>query len=117
MTSRIPGIPTDDLLRPLRAELGDLVREEVGRALDGYLGKAREGRTGTRMLAGAAVLGSMSAGSATALLIRLLERRPAAAPGVVAAALGAAATALAAAGRRRLRAAWSPAPSGPAGSA
>ncbi|MGY1604431.1 phage holin family protein [Geodermatophilus sp. SYSU D00815] len=114
MTSGIPGIRAGDLAQPLGEELLALVRQEVRRLQRDYLGKARQGRTGARLLGGAAVLGSMSAGSTTALVIRLLERRPGTAPGVTALVFGAGAAALAAAGRARLRQAWAPLPSSPA---
>jgi hypothetical protein len=110
MTSGIPGIPGPDALQPLGAEVAALVRQELERIPREYLGQARRGRTGLRMVAGATVLGSMAAGSVTALAIRLLERRPAAAPATTAAVFGAASAALAAAGRARLRRAWSPVP-------
>ena len=74
----------------------------------------RESRVGVRLAAGSAVLGSMAAGAATALLIRVLDRRmpPTASAAVTAAVLGAGASAMAAAGRSRMRAAWEPAPEG-----
>ena len=110
MASAIPGVPGRDALQPLAAELGSLVRRELQQFAGEYFGQARRGRTGLRMVAGATVLGSMSAGSTTALVIRLLERRPAVAPATTAAAFGAASAALAVAGRARLRRAWSPVP-------
>jgi len=106
----IPGVPGREALQPLIAELRALVREELHRIPQQYLDPARGGRIGMRMLFGAAVLGSMAAGSATALAIRLLEKRPAAAPATTAAVFGAASAALAAAGRTRLRRAWAPVP-------
>src|SRR4051794_25324733 len=99
MTSGIPDVPGipdvsgRDVLQPLSAELGALVREELQRVQREYLGQARGSRTGLRMVAGAVVLGSMAAGSATALVIRLLERRQAAAPATTAVVFGAASAA------------------------
>lgn len=112
MRPGIPGIPTGDLLQPVRAELATLVRQELQRVQQEWVGKARQGRTGARMLGSSAVVGSMAAGSATALVIRLLDRRmsPTSSAAVATALLGAGASALAAAGRARLRQAWSPVP-------
>lgn len=112
MTSGIPGLRAGDLLEPLSAQLPALVRQELQRVLQEYLDKPRQGRTGMRMLGGSVVLGSMAAGSATALVIRLLERRPVRSPAVTTVLFGAPAAALAAAGRARLRQAWSPVPEG-----
>jgi Putative Actinobacterial Holin-X, holin superfamily III len=108
----IPGVPTGDLLQSLRADLSSLVRQQFQSVVQEYLGKAGQGRTGARLLGGSAVLGSMAAGSATALAIRLLERRPATAPALTAALFGAAAAALVARGREQMRRAWSPLPQG-----
>jgi Putative Actinobacterial Holin-X, holin superfamily III len=110
MTSSVPEIPTGELVQALSAELSALVRQELQRIQQDYLGKARRGRTGVRMIGGAVVLGSMATEAATDLVIRLQERRSAAPPAVTAAVFGAAAAALAAAGRMRLRQAWSPLP-------
>ncbi|MGY1639913.1 phage holin family protein [Geodermatophilus sp. SYSU D00703] len=110
MTAGIPGVPSGDLLQPLTGELSRLVHGEFQRLREEFLGPARRGRTGARMLGGSVVLGSMAAGGTTALLIRLLDRRlpPTASAAVVAAALGAGASALAAAGRAQMRQAWQP---------
>jgi Putative Actinobacterial Holin-X, holin superfamily III len=110
MTAGIPGIPSGDLLQALTGELSRLVHREFQLLREEVLGTARRGRTGARMIGGSAVLGSMAAGSGTALLIRLLDRRlpPTASAAVVTAVLGAGASALAAAGRARMREAWNP---------
>jgi hypothetical protein len=115
MTSRIRGVPSRDLLQPLTEELGAVVHQEVERVWRETTRPYRESRTAVRLLGGSAVLGSMAAGSATALLIRLLDRRmpPAASAAVTAAVLGAGASAMAQAGRARMRGARRP-PQGPA---
>jgi len=105
MTSRIPGVSGTDPLQPLSEQLGAVVRYEVERVWREATRPYRESRTGVRLLGGSAVVGSMAAGSATALLIRLLDRRmpPTASAAVTAAVLGAAASAMARAGRARMR--------------
>ena len=110
MTSHIPGLPNGDLLQPLTEQLGAAVHREVERVWRETTRPYRESRTAMRLLGGSAVLGSMAAGSATALLIRLLDRRmpPAASAAVIAAVLGAGASAMAQAGRARMRGAWTP---------
>jgi hypothetical protein len=110
MTSRIPGVPGQDLLQPLTEQLGTVVRQEVERVWQETTRPFRGSRTARRLLAGSAVLGSMAAGSATALLIRLLDRRmpPTASAALTAAVLGAGASAMAKAGRARLRGAAGP---------
>ena len=120
MTSRIPGVPSQDLLQPLTEQLGAVVHQEVERVRREITRPYRESRTAVRLLGGSAMLGSMAAGSATALLIRLLDRRmpPTASAAVTAAVLGAGASAMARAGRARMRGAGGPpqgsAPHGPA---
>jgi hypothetical protein len=108
-------VSTGDLLQSLSGELSTVVRREVQAALREFTSPFRESREGARMLGGSAVLGSMAAGSATALAIRLLDRRlpPTVSTAVVAAAFGAGASALAAAGRARMRQAWTPAHEAP----
>jgi hypothetical protein len=114
MTSRIPGVSSSDLLQPLREELGVVVHQEVERVWRETARPYRESRTAVRLLGGSTVLGSMAAGSATVLLIRLLDRRmpPAASAAVTAAVLGAGASAMAQAGRMRMREKWTR-PQGP----
>jgi Putative Actinobacterial Holin-X, holin superfamily III len=115
MTSRIPGVSSPELLQPLREELGVVMHQEVERVWREIAGPYRESRTAVRLLGGSAVIGSMAAGSATVLLIRLLDRwmAPAASAAVTAAVLGAGASAMAQAGRVRMRGAWTR-PQGPA---
>jgi hypothetical protein len=105
MTSHIPGVPNGDLLQPLTEQLGAAVHREVERVWRETTRPYRESRTGVRLLGGSAVLGSMAAGSATALLIRLLDRRmpPTISAAVTAAVLGAGASVMAQAGRARIR--------------
>jgi Putative Actinobacterial Holin-X, holin superfamily III len=112
MTSHIPGVPNGDLLQPLTEQLGAAVHREVERVWQETTRPYRESRTGVRLLGGSAVLGSMAAGSATALLIRLLDRRmpPTMSAAVTAAVLGAGAAVMAQAGRARLRGATAPGP-------
>jgi hypothetical protein len=108
MTSGVPGLPGRDLLEPLTEQLGAVVHREVERVREEITRPYRESRSGVRLLGGSAVLGSMAAGSATVLLIRLLDRRlpPTASAALTAAVLGAGASAVAAAGRARMRGAW-----------
>jgi Putative Actinobacterial Holin-X, holin superfamily III len=110
MTSHIPGVPDRDLLQPLTEQLGAVVHREVERVWRETTRPYQESRTGVRLLGGSAVLGSMAAGSATALLIRVLDRRlpPAASAAVAAAVLGAGASVLAQASRARMRGAVGP---------
>jgi len=105
MTGSIPGVPGNELLQSLSADLTALVRQEFQALQLELTSPFQRYRAGARLLGGSAVLGSMAAGGATALAIRLLDRRmPAtASAAVVTAALGAGASALAAAGRARMR--------------
>jgi hypothetical protein len=104
MTGGIPGIPGNELLQSLSADLTAAVRQEFQALQHELPNPFHRFGAGARLLAGSAVLGSMAAGGATALAIRLLDRRlPAtASAAVVTAALGAGASALAAAGRARM---------------
>jgi hypothetical protein len=114
MTAGIPGMAGKDLLQPLSAELSRLVHQEFQQLRQELTGPFRRTGTGARLLGGSAVLGSMAAGGATALAIRLLDRKlpSTASAAVVTAALGAGASVLAAAGRAQMRQAWAPPPSG-----
>src|SRR4051812_27686260 len=103
MTGSIPGVPGNELLQALSADLTALMRQEF-QALQHELTRPfLRARAGSRLLGGSAVLGSMAAGGATALAIRLLDRRlPAtASAAVVTAALGARASAIAGAAPAR----------------
>jgi len=112
MTSHIPGLPDGDLPQRLTEQLGAVVQREVERVWRETTRPYQESRAGVRLLGGSAVLGSMAAGSATALLIRLLDRRmpPTLSAAVTAAVLGAGASVMAQAGRARLRGAPAPGP-------
>ena len=112
MTSGIPGGSSRDLLQPLTEELGAVVHREVERIRQELTRPYRESRAGMRLLGGSAVLGSMAAGSATALVIRLLDRRmpPTASAAVAAAVFGVGASVMAAAGRARMHVTSRPAP-------
>ena len=105
MTGGIPGVPGNELLQSLSADLTALMRQEFQALQRELTNPFLRFRTGARLLGGSAVLGSMAAGGATALAIRLLDRRlPAtASAAVVTTALGAGASAMAAAGRARMR--------------
>ena len=89
-----------------------MVHREVERIRKELTRPYRESRAGARLLAGSAVLGSMAAGCATALVIRLLDRRmpPTVSAAVAAAVFGVGASVMAAAGRARMRLATGPAP-------
>lgn len=91
-----------------------LVRQEVGRARRELTAKARDASTGAAMVGGAALLGTLAAGTGTAALVLFLARRPepsAAALGVTGLYVGAGAL-LARQGIARLRAAAPPVPQG-----
>jgi hypothetical protein len=105
MTGGIPGVPGNELLHSLSADLTAAVRQEFQVLQHELTSPFRRAGGGARLLGGSAVLGSMAAGGATALAIRLLDRRltATASAAVVTAALGAGASALAAVGRARMR--------------
>ena len=115
MTGAIPGVPGNELLQSLSADLTALVRQEFEALRHELTGPFQRAGTGARLLGGSAVLGSLAAGGATALAIRLLDRRlpGTASAAVVTAALGAGASALAAAGRARMRQALTSPPEAP----
>jgi Putative Actinobacterial Holin-X, holin superfamily III len=116
MTSGIPGASSRDLLQPLTEELGAVVHREVERMRQELTRPYGESRAGVRLLGGSVVLGSMSAGSATALVIRLLDRRmpPMASAAVATTVFAVGASVMAAAGRTRMRMARGSAPQGSA---
>jgi len=89
-----------------------LVRQEVGRARREMTAKAKDASPGAAMVGGAALLGTLAAGTGTAALVLLLARRPepsAAALGVTGLYAGTGAL-LARQGIARLRAAAPPVP-------
>jgi Putative Actinobacterial Holin-X, holin superfamily III len=105
MTGGIPGVPSNEPLQSFERRLTALMRQEFQAFQHELTNPFLRARAGARLLGGSTVLGSMAAGGATALAIRLLDRRlPAtASAAVVTAALGAGASAMAAAGRARMR--------------
>jgi hypothetical protein len=113
-----PGIdkaaerPLDELVQTVSERAVVLAREEVELARRELTAKARQAATGAAMVGGAALLGTLAAGTGTAGLVLLLSRRPgpsASAFGVTAVyAVGGAA--LAQEGIARLRGAAPPVP-------
>ena len=65
----------NELLQSLSADLTALMRQEFQALQRELTNPFLRFRTGARLLGGSAVLGSMAAGGATALAIRLLDRR------------------------------------------
>jgi hypothetical protein len=113
-----PGIdnaterPLDELVQTVSERAVVLAREEVDLARRELTAKVRHAASGAAMVGGAALLGTLAAGTGTAGLVLLLSRRPgpsASAFGVTAVyAVGGAA--LAQEGISRLRAAAPPVP-------
>src|SRR5918997_5108555 len=109
---KVPERPLDELVQTVSEQAVVLAREELERARNELTAKASQAAGGVAMLGGAALLGTLAAGTGTAALVLLLSRRPgpsAAAFGVTAfyAAGGAG---LAQEGISRLRAAGPPVP-------
>ena len=100
------------LLRELSQETSTLVRQEVQLAKAELAQKAKQAGKGAGLLAGAAVVGLLAAGTLVAFLVMLLDGALAnwLAALVVAVALGIIAAVLALAGRNRIRQATPPAP-------
>jgi putative superfamily III holin-X len=114
----VPGVDkaaeqsVGDLAQTMSEQALVLVRQEVARARREMTAKAREASTGAAMVGGAALLGTLAAGTGTAALVLLLARRPepsGAALGVTGLYAGAGAL-LARQGVARLRAAAPPVP-------
>jgi Putative Actinobacterial Holin-X, holin superfamily III len=104
--------PLEELVQTVSERALVLAREEVDLARQELTAKARQAATGAAMVGGAALLGTLAAGTGTAGVVLLLSRRP----GPSAAALGVAAVyatggaALAQEGITRLRGVGPPVP-------
>jgi len=68
------GGATADLLRALTDDITTLVRSELKRAQNELADKARLAGRGGALLAGAGVLGALSAGTSAVFVVRLLDR-------------------------------------------
>jgi hypothetical protein len=104
--------PLDELVQTVSERAVVLAREEVERARRELAAKASQAAGGVAMLGGAALLGTLAAGTGTAALVLLLSRRPgpSAAALTVTAAYAAGGAGLAQEGIARLRAAAPPVP-------
>jgi Putative Actinobacterial Holin-X, holin superfamily III len=101
-----------DMAQVMSEQAMVLVRQEVARARRELSAKAKDASSGAAMVGGAALLGTLAAGTGTAALVLLLARRPepsAAALGVTGLYAGAGAL-LARQGLAHLRAAAPPIP-------
>src|SRR5918992_941254 len=104
--------PLDELVQTVSERAVVLAREEVERARRELAAKASQAAGGVAMLGGAALLGTLAAGTGTAALVLLLSRRPgpSAAALTVTAFYAAGGAGLAQEGISRLRAAGPPVP-------
>jgi hypothetical protein len=104
--------PLDELVQTVSERAVVLAREEVERARRELAAKASQAAGGVAMLGGAALLGTLAAGTGTAALVLLLSRRPgpSAAALTVSAVYAAGGAGLAQEGIARLRAAGPPVP-------
>ena len=68
------GKSTGDLLDALRDDIRELVRQELRHAQGEIEGKARQVGKSSALLGSAGVLGALAAGTATMLLVRMLDR-------------------------------------------
>jgi hypothetical protein len=115
---QIPGAakaterPLEELVQTVSEQAVGLAREEVERARRELAAKASQAAGGVAMLGGAALLGTLAAGTGTAALVLLLSRRPgpSAAALTVSAVYAAGGAGLAQEGIARLRAAGPPVP-------
>ena len=110
--------PLDELVQTVSERAVVLVREEVDLARQELTAKARHAATGVAMVGGAALLGTLAAGTGTAGVVLLLSgrARPAASSFGVTALYAAGGAALAQEGIARLRGAAPPIPEETVGS-
>jgi Putative Actinobacterial Holin-X, holin superfamily III len=104
--------PLEELVQSVSEQAVVLAREEVELARRELSAKAKQAASGAAMLGGAALLGTLAAGTGTAGLVLLLSRRlgPSAAALGVAGAYAVGGAGLAQEGISRLRAAAPPVP-------
>jgi hypothetical protein len=70
--------PISELVQSLPEQAVALIRKEVDMAREEMLAKAREAAPGAAMIGAGGVLGTLATGTATAGLVLLLARKPAA---------------------------------------
>jgi hypothetical protein len=109
---KAPERPLEELVQTVSEQAVVLAREEMERARRELTAKASQAAGGVAMLGGAALLGTLAAGTGTAGLVLLLSRRPgpSAAAFTVTAFYAAGGAGLAQEGIARLRAAAPPVP-------